>query len=248
MSGARKKKPNAIPRESDLYRPIHDYLVAQGYTVRGEVKDCDVAATRGDDLVLIELKRSFGLALLEQAAQRQRAGDSIYVAIPRPPEGIHTRRWKSRLHLLRRLEVGLILVSFRGSKSLVEVVFHPLPFERKKRKQAKRAILTEIAGRSVDLNEGGSNRRTLMTAYRENAIQIACCLDHHGPLAPSRLRALGTGAKTLSILSGNFYGWFERVARGVYALTVQGKAALETYPDLVRHYREQVPADPMDQR
>jgi hypothetical protein len=33
-------------RESDLYAPVRDFLAAQGYTVRAEVKHCDVVAVR----------------------------------------------------------------------------------------------------------------------------------------------------------------------------------------------------------
>ena len=36
--------------ETDLYRPVHDYLVKQGYTVRSEVRHCDIAA--GNKLTL----------------------------------------------------------------------------------------------------------------------------------------------------------------------------------------------------
>jgi hypothetical protein len=43
--------------------------------------------------------------------------------------------------------------------------------------------------------------------------------------------------KKFSILSINVYGWFSRVARGLYALTPKGRTALAQYPELVRHYR-----------
>ena len=36
--------------ESDLYLPVKDYLEKHGYRVRGEVKNCDVVATKEDDL------------------------------------------------------------------------------------------------------------------------------------------------------------------------------------------------------
>ena len=37
--------------ETDLYGPIRDYLVTLGYDVQGEVKGCDIAARKGDDLI-----------------------------------------------------------------------------------------------------------------------------------------------------------------------------------------------------
>jgi hypothetical protein len=223
-------------READLYGPVRDYLVAQGYTVRGEVKSCDITAVKGEDLLVIELKRSFSTALLVQATRRQRVADSVYVALPKPPTRKLRADWRGIQHLLRRLELGLIFVTL-SKEPLVEVVFHPLPYEPKRNPRGRRAILREVAARSGDYNEGGSTRQKLLTAYRESAIMIACCLDRYGPLQPRQLRALGTGPKTLSILSSNFYHWFERVSRGVYALTAKGRTELASYPDLVARFR-----------
>lgn len=231
-----KNVPKTI-RETDLYPPVRDYLTAQGYTVRGEVRGCDVTATKDGALLIIELKRRLNLDLLVQAAQRQRTTDSVYVAVPRPA-GMGSRSgWRELTHLLRRLELGLILVTLAGKRSSVEVAFHPLPYDRRKSHGKKRAILEEISGRSGDYNEGGSTRRPLLTAYRESALFIACCLEKHGPMTPRALRKLGAGPKTLSILSGNFYDWFERTERGVYALKACALPELAKYPDLVEKIR-----------
>ncbi len=220
--------------ETDLSPPIRALLEAQGFTVRSEVKHCDITAVRGEELVIVELKRRFDATLLLQAVKRQQLTDSVYVALPRP---VWNRHWRSIRLLLRRLELGLLLVSLNRATAPVEVAFHPLPYVRRKRKRAKRAVLQEIENRSGDFNQGGSRGRKLATAYRENAIHIACCLERFGPLRPAQLRALGTGPKTLSILYANFYGWFERVDRGVYALRAQGQAGLKEFPPLVRRYR-----------
>jgi hypothetical protein len=234
--------------ETDLYPPLRDYLVANGYTVRGEVRDCDIAALKGDDLVIIELKRSVGLPVLMQATQRQRAAESVYIAVPRPPGGIASPRWRKIQHLLRRLELGLILIALdargrparRGAHPAVEVVFHPLPAVRRKIRRAGQAVLQEIDRRSGDYNLGGSTRRRIVTAYRENAIHIACCLERFGVLSPKQLRALGTGAKTLSILSSNFYGWFARVGPGRYALAPPARDGLDADAEVSERYRVQV--------
>ena len=224
-------------QESDLAGPLYTHLAGLGYKVRSEVKDCDIAAVKGDDLLIIELKKTLNLPLLVQAVRRQRMTDSVYVAIPRP-----SNKWKwwkesrGSQHLLRRLELGLILVSLESGKPPVEVVFHPLPFERKKRAKSRRAVLEEIAQRTADYNRAGSTRKKLVTAYRENAIQIACCLLVTGKTSPAALRAMGTGPRTLSILHFNAYGWFERVDRGVYALSAHGKADLSSWPELRKRY------------
>lgn len=228
------RKPVA---ETDLYKPVRDYLTANGYTVRGEVNGCDIAAVKDDDLIVIELKRNFSTSLLIQATERQNLTDSVYVALPRPASQ-RTAQWKGVQRLLRRLELGLIIVS-TGRTKRAEVVFHPLPYDRKKKHRARRAVLKEIDARSGDFNKGGSTRTKLITAYRERAIHIACCLEQLGPMSPKALRELGTGDKTWSILYTNVYGWFERIDKGVYDLKPQGRAEIEMCPGLAKHYRAQ---------
>ena len=231
-------------RETDLYKPVHDYLAAQGYTVHGEVKGCDITAMKDGELIVVELKTGFNLKLLVQAAKRQRLGDSVYVAVPRPKGGKRGAGWRDMCFLLRRLELGLIIVTFSKKGAGVEVVIHPEVFDQVKSKQVSKrkrySVIKEMETRYGDFNEGGSTRRKLMTAYRENSIHIACCLEKFGPLKPVQLRKLGTGDKTLSILSKNFYGWFERVNQGIYGLTQKGAGSLDEFPELTAHYRSKV--------
>jgi len=241
------KPKKKIVREADLYPPVADFLAARGYSVRAEVKGWDVTAVKGDELIAVELKRAVNLALLEQAAQRQRAADGVYIAVPRPPSKVYprSRSWRRRSHLLKRLELGLILVDLEAAagaakpfgRPAVEVAFHPLPFERKASGRARRAVIREIDGRSADYNVGGTRRRRIVTAYRENALYIACCLERGGTLSPKELRRLGAGPKTQSILYENHYGWFERVGRGLYAVKPGALKAMETYPKLLETCR-----------
>ena len=167
--------------ETDLAGPLYEYLEQAGYTVRSEVKDCDIAAVKGDDLLVIELKKALNLALVVQGVRRQRLTDSVYLAIPRP-----SNKWKwwqeSRgvQHLLRRLELGLILVSLERGKPAVEVVFHPLPFERRRRAAHRRAVLAEINGRTADYNRAGSSPHEA-----RHGLQGEC---HSHRLLPSRYR------------------------------------------------------------
>jgi hypothetical protein len=97
-------------------------------------------------------------------------------------------------------------------------------------------MLEEIAGRSGDYNLGGSTRRKLLTAYRENALRIARLLELRGPATPRALRALSTGPKTYAILYDNVYGWFQRVSQGTYAITDKGRTALVEYCELVKTF------------
>ena len=234
----RKSKKAKRIVETDLFGPVSEWLTENGYTVRSEVLDCDITAVKGDDLVVIELKRNFTTSLLIQAAARQRITDSVYVAIPRPRESLASGKWRGIKHILRRLELGLIFVKVRRKKPTVRIVFHPVPFDRKKRKASRRAVLKEINGRSADFNHGGSSGVPLVTAYREQAIHIACCLERSGPLSPKDLREQGTGPKTLSILYNDFYGWFERIDRGLYALRAGTGKNLEQFGKVVELYHK----------
>ncbi|MGI6458968.1 MAG: DUF2161 family putative PD-(D/E)XK-type phosphodiesterase [Candidatus Hydrogenedentales bacterium] len=226
--------------ETELAGPVTAFLESQGFTVRSEVNGCDIVGIRDEHMVVVELKRNFTVTLLAQATDRQRVADAVYVALPRPAESLRGKRWRILRHLLRRLELGLLFVSFSTEKPRVEVVFHPVPFERKRDHRRRQVLLRESGGRSSDFNQGGSARRKLVTAYRENAIRIACALEALGESSPAALRALGTGPKTRAILYNNVYGWFERVDRGVYRLQEAGREALADYPDLATYYRKEI--------
>ena len=234
-------------KETDLSEPIKTYFKQRGYLVQSEVKDCDVTAQRDDQLVIVELKTSVNITLLIQATARQKITPFVYVAIPEPTsqKGTH---WRGILTVLSRLNLGLLLVNFNPPGTTVKEALSPdnltlNAYEYSKTSPAKskisghglrkrEAILRELKGRSLDLNEAGSNRRELVTAYRENAIFIATCLQHCGASTTAQLRAIGTGDKTANVLAKNYYGWLERVKRGTYQLTKKGQLNLENYPEL----------------
>ncbi|MCP3739358.1 DUF2161 domain-containing phosphodiesterase [Rossellomorea sp. BNER] len=234
--------------EIDLYKPIQKYFTNKGYEVHGEVKHCDLAAIKGEELLIVELKRNLTVELLIQAAKRQRLTDLVYIAIPKPKYSLYSRKWQDICHLIRRLELGLILVSFQKNGAKMEVSIPPAPFDRlksmKRNKKRSNAIIKEIQGRNGDYNIGGSNKTKIMTAYKENCIQIACYLEHFGPLSPKALKQVGTGERTQSILSKNYYGWFEKVQRGVYKISGKGKKELSLFPQIVKYYNDLEPKTP----
>ena len=228
-------------QEADLYKPIQTHFLKKGYEVYGEVKDCDMAVVKDDELMIIELKLNLTVDLLIQATKRQRLSDLVYIAIPKPKKyKPRSKRWTDICQLVRRLELGLILVTFSGNRNKVDVVLSPTPFERRKNlgqnKRKRQQLLKEIDGRSADFNIGGSNRTKIITAYRENCIQIASYLEQTGELSPKVLGQMGTGDKTSSILTKNYYGWFDRVRRGVYVISEKGKQEVKEYPELLQYY------------
>lgn len=206
--------------ETELSPPVKAYLEFHGYQVNCEVKDCDIVAIKGDELVIVELKTSVNLTLLVQATKRQSIGDCVYIAVPASAK--KNRHWRGITTVLKKLEIGLLLIEKGVMGMFVSKQFDPVPFSAKRNTRKRRAVLTEVANRSGDYNLAGSTKTTLITAYRENAIFIACCLFYLGPSSPKILRRFGTGDKTGRILSSNHYGWFQRVEKGVYELTDQG--------------------------
>ena len=184
------------------------------------------------------------MQLLVQATDRQKISDSVYVAVP-SPKARRSSHWRGIKRVLRRLELGLITVALDSPFKTVQVEFDPLPYQRRKTAARRRAVIQEVADRSGDYNVAGSNRRKLMTAYKENAILVACCLSQRGPMSPAELRTCGTGAKTTSILSNNFYGWFQRVARGVYQLTDKGTVELKDYPEITARSQPLLESSPV---
>lgn len=222
--------------ERDLAAPVVEYWRSLGYTVRAEVKHCDLVAVRGDELIAVELKLTIGLKLLVQAARRQQAADFVYVAVTRPLRGLHSGSFRGVLHLLRRLELGLILVDLRSNPPAVEVALQPNSQAGRRKSKARREMVDEVSRRSVDLNTAGSTRRELMTAYREHALRLAHELSLAGPLTARQLRERGAGPKTYATLYRNVYGWFARQGRGLYALSPAGQEALVKHAALTAQW------------
>lgn len=212
--------------ESDLYRPICDFLETEGFAVRGEVKDCDMAAVKGDRLLIVELKKSFNLKLVYQALDRQALAKEVFVAIPRPAKGQNSREWKSMLKLLKRLELGLITVALDSPVQTVDVLLEPSDSLAWKNRKKTAALKQEIEGRAADFNTGGITRRKIVTAYREKSVELCCILEGKGQVSYQELRELGLLEKQIKILGSNFYGWFQRVKRGIYCLSEEGKKVM----------------------
>lgn len=230
--------------EKDLYAPVQAYFEKLDFKVQAEVKDCDVVAyqEKTDTITIIELKLNLNITLLMQAAKRQKITNHVYLAIPKPKISLRRKRWRDLVHLIRRLELGLILVSFEGRKPSLNVVCEPKPFDRKRNMKQnnhqRKKIIQEVKNRRSNQNVGGSSQVLMMTAYKEMAIQIAYYLDYLGPMSAKELEKIGTRNKTYSILYNNYYKWFERVDRGVYGLTEKGKKEYKTYPEVIELYQK----------
>ncbi len=224
-------------RETDLYPPIKRFLESQGYEVKGEVADCDVVACRdGEDPVIVELKTAFSLPLIFQGIRRQAVTDLVYLAVAQSRAGAGARAWRRQsgdiAKLCRRLGLGLITVALDGgTPGHVEVHLDPAPYRPRKSPQRRGRLLREFQRRVGDPNCGGSSKRRLVTAYRQDALRCASYLYRNGPVRLAEIRAATGVDAAARILQRDVYGWFQRVERGVYAMTPLGRKELVTYAD-----------------
>ncbi len=210
-------------RETDLYPVIKSFLEARGFEVKAEVNGCDVVARHGDaGLVIVELKLSFTLQLLYQAVDRLALADVVYIAVARPKRGLPPEAAK----LCRRLGLGLIVVAASGS---IEVLAEPQPYAPRKSVKRQHQLLKEFTKRKGDPNLGGSGGTKLMTSYKQDALRCLTHLNTHGPSKLAALRDATKVDRAANIMRDNYYGWFGRAGRGIYALTDEGQAAMKSF-------------------
>jgi len=224
-------------QETDLYAPIKAYLQAQGYEVKAEVCACDVVGVRGKEPpVIVELKTGFTLPLLLQGVDRLAVSDHVYLAFAVSEVAAKNSLWKKNRKeikkLCRRLGLGLITVRLNQNRDdFVEVHLDPLPYTPRKNTKRQGRLLREFESRVGDPNQGGVTRRSIITAYRQDALRCLQHLHENGPTKLADLRTATGVMRASGILQNDHYGWFERVARGVYQITPKGTAALDEFAE-----------------
>ncbi len=225
--------------ETELYVPIKMFLERQGYEVKSEIKSCDVVAVRGDEApVIVELKTKLTLPLILQGIDRQGVTDAVYIATG-PLRGskrssLWGRHRRRILGLCRRLGLGLLSVEGSAERTLrVEVHLDPLPYQPRKNPRRKTMLLGEFEHRAGDPNVGGSSRRPLITAYRQDALRCVKFLRGSGQAKLHEIRTATAVERASGILQRDVYGWFQRVDRGIYTLSPKGTAAAGQFRDVI---------------
>ncbi|MBE7043525.1 MAG: hypothetical protein E7399_08595, partial [Ruminococcaceae bacterium] len=172
--------------------------------------------------------------------QRQKLGAEVYVAIPKPTRYRYDKKHRELLHLLRRLELGLLFVT--PEKQLVEAVLHPQPLDLKQTlnaaKKKRKALEKELEERQFSMNQGGCSKTKILTAYREQALFICCALSETESYSAKELAEL-TGmeqTKVSAMLRRNYYHWFEQPQKGSYCLTEEGRLGMKQYPTVTAFY------------
>jgi hypothetical protein len=212
--------------ETALYLPVKHFLESAGYSVKGEVGGCDIVGIRDGDptvMVICELKLVFNLELILQAVDRAAAADEVWIAARVSAKGRGRETDKRYRDLCRRLGIGMLCVSDDGEVGILVSSVSPMPRTNPKRRTR---LMREHARREGDPARGGSTRVPIMTAYRQQALACAVALAE-GPLRPRDLKTIAPRAGQM--LRDNHYGWFDRIEKGVYALTSAGLQAVEQW-------------------
>ena len=222
--------------EKDLFEPIKEYFSLLGYSCDGEVNDIDLYMQKDDESVAVELKQSIDFKAIRQAALRQKIVDTVYIGTFMP-KNLRSRENREKIYLLKRLGIGLIVVSKRSNRA--EIISEPVVSElasfKVRNKKKKTALEKEFTKRKVRSNVGGVTGTKLMTGYREDALLVLDSLNElGGEASPRAIKAICNVEKTPNILRDNHYGWFVHADKGLYALSDKGCEALKEYEDSIK--------------
>lgn len=216
-----------MAQEAALYPPVKAFLTRAGWDVKGEVGAADVAARRGDELLIVELKTAFSLTLFHQGLDRLKLTDLVYLAVP---AGGRRKALLANVALARRLGLGVMTVRLRDNH--VEVLAEPGPYAPRKSPKKRARLVKAFDRLDGDPNAGGATRHGLVTGYRQDAVKCARFLAVHGASTGAKVKDWAEVPQATRIMAANHYGWFTRVSRGIYDLTDAGKAGLKDWGDV----------------
>lgn len=222
-----------------MYQVIKNFLINLGYNVKAEVLNADIVAIKDEQILIVEMKTSFSTHLIHQGLMRQHHSDYVYLAIPKPSNKVlKSSVFNEKKNIVRRLELGLMLIDIKQDK--VEVLLDPNQYHYKKNHRKRKKLINEFNLRQTSMNTGGVHREKIITAYKELALLALNALKD-GPKSTSDLRNIMNHKKIVSILQKNYYGWFERVSRGVYQITPLGDKAILEYQEVINQMSQNNP-------
>jgi len=213
-------------KESDLYLPIKHFLNNLGYEVKGEIKQCDIVAKKGDEIIIIELKLTLNITLLLQSIDRFTLADIVYIAIPKQSP-MFKNKSKQVKKLIARLGLGLIVVDIQEKHQYVEIINDPKEYIPRKNKRKQSALLKEFNLREGDTQKGGSTtKKAGLTAYRQRCIRVAEYLSKTDTASGAEIKKAIDELQATQFLHSNYYNWFDKIDRGIYKLSEKGKTEL----------------------
>ena len=214
-------------KETDLFKPVRALFFTMGYDVQGEVGAADMFGVKDQETVVIELKLAMSLKLIYQAIERQKIADNVYIALPKRAFRSHEKLNTVARVLLKRLGIGLILVSQDQAEIELEAT-HLEITSTKRSSRIKGQMLKEHEKRETHLAIGGTNQERV-TAYKEKVIEIAKALHTLGEASTSLIKEYTRIEKSQDILAKNYSGWFEKTDRKTYKLSEKGLVSLHEF-------------------
>ena len=213
--------------EKDLFEPIKYFFESMDYEVKAEVNHMDVVIKKEEQFTAIELKTVLNITVIAQAVKRQSIVDTVYIAIPIPTKKVlSSKTMKDKIAVLKRLSIGLLFVDLNNNH--VDIHLEPLVYPIKRHKKRLVRLKEEFNQRQLMMNTGGASRAKIMTVYKEHALIILHALKET-PKTAKTIREEVAFNKVYPILYKNYYGWFQRLGQGLYALTPLGKEAFRAY-------------------
>lgn len=155
-------------KETELFKPVKDWLDEQGFEVYAEVPisgRVDVVGKHNKLLVAVELKTQMNFDLLDQALERKKFFHYVYIAIPRRKKSVH--RFVSKF--LREQGIGLLNVD--------DTVFNSQP-ARFNRPPLFHIIDWDYAFKEeFKQNVGGDNGSQVLTPYKVTMVKVRRFLE-----------------------------------------------------------------------
>lgn len=214
-----------IMLETDLFLPVKRLLETYGYHVKGEIVHTDVFGVKDYQTIAVELKNNISLKLIYQAIERLKVADYVYIGVPKKAIHSHKKEMKYLKQLLLKLNIGLI--SIDKDEAFFVISMDSDKVSRRSNVKKRRA-LKEFTERENHMNLGGTNGK-VVTAYKEKVIRIARMLQKMKSASPKKLMEHTGIEETSRILQSNFDGWFDKIERGIYQLSIKGEKELQHY-------------------
>ncbi len=211
-------------KESDLFEPIKQYFTNQNYEVDGEILNCDLVACRVNEIVIVELKKTFSLKLVQQAIDRQQITSKVYVAIPKP-QHVNYRELEKQVYLCKRLGIGLIYVDLSW-RNEIKIMLEPR-MKINIMKYRVKYLMQEFMDRKIKNTTGGVVGLEHYTAYFQKNIELACILEKEKSCSLKTIRDK-YNFKNTSIVYQDFYKLFQREEQGIYSLSEKGYEELHS--------------------
>ncbi|MFT4886911.1 MAG: hypothetical protein ACJA2D_002448 [Pseudohongiellaceae bacterium] len=219
-------------KESDLYLPLKKFFEKQDYEVKAEVENCDVVAIKkiaanekAPPPTIIELKLSLNLDVILQAVDRLKLSTIIYIGVPNSCSALKKKKRSRIIKLLKMLGIGLVAIN--PKRKTTQIIVDPTTYQPRQSKLRQQRLIDEFVARAGDPNLGGASTKAgRMTAYKQQAIEIANYLSEHGATKASDIAKVLEIPNSRAVVYDNHYGWFKNVSRGVYDLSDLGNTLL----------------------